>query len=155
MLPNATKETPCLFKCRIKVSRHSSKKNEKEPARARGRSYIRKTEAARHVEGLLIRAFNIEKIKQRIDDPIDCDIQAVFTFYFPKSVYFTKKGKRSHKLPDLSNLYQLPEDILQRTGIIVNDTQIESHDGSRRAPIDGVEYWLEIKILKFTPQILS
>ena len=151
MLQSVTKESHCLFKCRIKVPRHSSKKNEKEPARARGRTEIRKHEAARHVEGLLIRAFNIEKIKQRIDEPIDCDIHAVFTFYFPKSVYFTKKGKRSHKLPDLSNLYQLPEDVMQRTRIIANDTQIESHDGSRRAPIDGVEYWLEVKVFKFIP----
>lgn len=149
MLQSATKEDPCLFKCRVKVPRHSSKKNEKEPARARGRAYIRQTKSARHIEGLMIRAFNIEKIKQRIDDPIACDLRVVFKFYFPKSVYFTKDGKRSRKLPDLSNLYQLPEDVLQRTGIILNDTQIESHDGSRRAPIDCVEYWLEIELFSF------
>lgn len=33
---------------------------------------------------------------------------------------------------DLSNLYEFPQDILQKSGIIQNDCLIESHDGSRK-----------------------
>jgi len=36
------------------------------------------------------------------------------------------------QIPDASNLYQLPEDLLQAAGILLDDRQIESHDGSRR-----------------------
>jgi Holliday junction resolvase RusA-like endonuclease len=91
----------------------------------------------------------IEKLKQRIDDPIDCDIHAQFTFYFPESVYYTKKGDRSAKLPDLSNLYELPQDVMQDMGIIKNDTLICSHDGSRREAVEGSNYYLEIILRRF------
>ena len=41
--------------------------------------------------------------------------------------------KRSNEnLPDASNLYQMPEDLLGVAGIIEDDRQVESHDGSRR-----------------------
>jgi len=35
-------------------------------------------------------------------------------------------------IPDASNLYQLPEDLLEAAGILEDDRQVESHDGSRR-----------------------
>lgn len=38
----------------------------------------------------------------------------------------------SGNLPDLSNLYQCPEDLLQSADIIEDDRLIENHDGSRR-----------------------
>lgn len=34
--------------------------------------------------------------------------------------------------PDASNLYQMPEDLLQAAKVIEDDRQIVSHDGSRR-----------------------
>ena len=40
--------------------------------------------------------------------------------------------RKSGNLPDISNLYQMPEDLLQTTGIIADDRQIEDHDGSAR-----------------------
>lgn len=42
-----------------------------------------------------------------------------------------KRAMLGH-LPDASNLYQLPEDMLEAAGVIVDDRQIESHDGSAR-----------------------
>jgi len=36
------------------------------------------------------------------------------------------------RLPDLSNLYQLGEDALEKSGILENDRLISGHDGSRR-----------------------
>jgi Holliday junction resolvase RusA-like endonuclease len=35
-------------------------------------------------------------------------------------------------LPDASNLYQVVEDILESAGVLEDDRQIESHDGSAR-----------------------
>ncbi len=49
------------------------------------------------------------------------------------SIYSYGAWKRAGgNIPDASNLYQLPEDLLQAAGVIVDDRQIESHDGSRR-----------------------
>ena len=41
-----------------------------------------------------------------------------------------KRG--NDNLPDASNLYQMPEDLLESAGVLENDRQIDSHDGSRR-----------------------
>ena len=38
----------------------------------------------------------------------------------------------SGNLPDMSNLYQCPEDLLQAAGVIEDDRLVEHHDGSRR-----------------------
>uniref|UniRef100_A0A6M3L6Q1 Uncharacterized protein n=1 Tax=viral metagenome TaxID=1070528 RepID=A0A6M3L6Q1_9ZZZZ len=40
--------------------------------------------------------------------------------------------RTSKSLPDASNLYQMPEDILEAAGVLENDRQIESHNGSVR-----------------------
>jgi len=59
------------------------------------------------------------------DKPILGDVQATMLFYGA-----WKKG--SGNVPDLSNLYQMPEDLMQAAGVYLDDNQIESHDGSRR-----------------------
>lgn len=53
--------------------------------------------------------------------PIRTPVNVCFTFY---------RGTR-HRV-DLSNLYGLPEDALQKAGVLENDSLIESHDGSRK-----------------------
>lgn len=136
-----------LFKCMFPVSRHSSKKNEKEPGfnRRKSRFFIKATEAAILSKNELNNRLIVEKLKQRIDT-IGCDVNAKFIFYFPESIFYTKKGVRSKKLPDLSNLYEMPQDCLQAAKIIDDDTIIVSHDGSRRKPIEGARYWLQIEL---------
>jgi len=55
--------------------------------------------------------------------------------YGPVSLRILSFGawkRSSENIPDASNLYQAPEDILQAAGVIVNDRQVEDHDGSRR-----------------------
>jgi Holliday junction resolvase RusA-like endonuclease len=138
-----------LFKCRFKVPWHSSKKNEKMPARRGRRMFIMKTEDAKYAEGWMLSHLAKAKIASNVLVPIACDIQAQFKFYFPESVYYTKKNVKSETLPDLSNLCQLPEDCLQKIKIIKNDNKIESLDGSRRLPIKGDEYFLEITLFKY------
>jgi Holliday junction resolvase RusA-like endonuclease len=41
-------------------------------------------------------------------------------------------GHDSGNLPDLSNLYEAPQDLLQSAGVIYDDRLVEHHDGSRR-----------------------
>jgi len=42
------------------------------------------------------------------------------------------------RLPDMSNLYQAPEDLLQKAGVIEDDRQVVSHNGSQRVALcDG------------------
>ena len=139
-----------LFKCKIKTTKHGSKKNRKRIYRNRrtGRLFIGQEAATKSTLDQLLSRLQIEKLKSRIDT-IECDIQAKIIFYFPQSVYFTKKGHRSSKIADLSNLYQGVEDALQKAKIIKNDSQICSHDGSKRVPCDGTDYWLEIQLLKY------
>lgn len=50
---------------------------------------------------------------------------------------------------DLSNLYEFAQDVLQEAGIITNDVQIESHDGSRKL-YDKQNPRTEIYIAPFT-----
>jgi Holliday junction resolvase RusA-like endonuclease len=138
-----------VFSCFIPVGRHSSKKNEKKPMmnRGTGRFFVGKAAKAKISEDWLMNKLQIERLKQRVD-LIDFDINVKFTFYFPKTVFFTKTGERSKRLPDLSNLYELPADVLQKVRIISNDTLIVSHDGSRREPIEGNQYFLRIELTK-------
>lgn len=136
-----------MFKCKVLVQRHSSKKNEKVTRRRGNKTFIGKSDRAKQAEDWLILKLRSEKLKQRIDTITD-DLNAKFTFYFPESVYYTKKGDRSKKLPDISNLYELPQDVMQNIQIIENDTQICSHDGSRRAVSHDNNYYLEIELTK-------
>lgn len=149
LLSRSSRETApimtTVFKCRVQVPRHSSKKNEKRVHSHGRRLFIGKSDKAKLSENWLIQKLTVEKLKQRIDT-ITCDLNAKFTFYFPKTVYFTKKGERSLKLPDISNLYELPQDVMQKIKIIENDTQICSHDGSRRGVSEDNQYWLEIEL---------
>lgn len=86
---------------------------------------------------------NKQGFKQVIDEPL----WAIFHFYFTIDKYMTARNRINLKLPDLSNLYELPQDCLQDAGIISNDTLIHSHDLSRR--LIGQENKLEIFLLKY------
>ena len=140
-----------LFHCKFPVPYHGIKKNNKQIAynRATGRSFIRSSDKALFLQNWLTQKLTVEKLKQRIDT-ITQDVNIKFIFHIPESVYYTKQGVRSKKVADISNLYELPQDVLQKTKIIENDSQVESHDGSRRKPIKDNTAWLEIEITKST-----
>lgn len=65
-----------------------------------------------------------------IEDPV----HAEFHFYVKDKTH-----------GDLSNYYELPQDALEKAGIIKNDKQIYSHDGSR-IHIDKIWQRTEIKL---------
>ena len=76
----------------------------------------------------------------QISFPIHRDVHVAFFFTFKD--FYSKDGYRRKTIPDLSNLVQAPEDALQQAGIIKDDGQIVSLDGSRRLP--GKENILEV-----------
>lgn len=136
-----------IFKCLVEVNKHGVLKNSKRILKkwSSEQRFIGKSENAEYAQKYLNAVLMREKLKSRVDT-IDFDVNVKFVFHYPTSVYFTKAGKRSNKVGDLSNLYELPQDCLQKVGILANDSLIVSHDGSRRAPIEGVKYMLEIEI---------
>lgn len=137
-----------IFKCIIDLDRFPIKKNSKEifMNRSTGKRFISTNNKAKVLIDKLNAKLLTEKLKQRIDT-INYDVNIQMQFFFPKSVYFTKQGKRSSKVADLSNLYQAIEDSLQKVGILQNDSLICSHDGSGRYPIED-SYKLKIVITR-------
>lgn len=142
-------DSKILFRALIPVEKHAVKKNGRNIYRNRktNRVFLGKSEKLVSAENYLINHFFNLKFKQRLET-IDCAINAQFIFYFPESVYFTKKGLRNQKLPDISNLYQIVEDCLETAKIISNDTNIDSHNGSQRRPIANENHYLEIVLTK-------
>lgn len=136
-----------LFYARFRVSSHQSKKNGRPiyKSQASGRPFLGKTAELLQAEREML--VNIMRAKDGAA-PITAPINAKFTFWFHENKFWTKAGTRNKKLPDISNLYELPQDILQKAGVIFDDNLIESHDGSRRLPHkDGT--FLEIELTSF------
>ena len=136
-----------LFNCRFQVPKHISKKNQKRAFvnKRTGKGFLVQESKSKAVENWITQRLQIEKLKQRIETITD-DIQVSFILEFPKSIYFTKKGTRSNKVLDISNAIQVYEDALQKSGIIGNDSQICSLDGTKRTPIDDINYYVTIEI---------
>jgi hypothetical protein len=131
-----------IFRCIIQVSEHIVKKNGRNIFRNRATGQLFPGKSARLVkaENLLVKEFRDQWWKWNNSDinatttPINYPVNIMMLFYFRKNHFFTKKGNMNKKIPDLSNLYQLPEDCLQKAGVIENDFYICGHDGSRRLP---------------------
>ena len=136
-----------LFSCKFVVPSHSVKKNNKQISfnRATGKRFLRSNDKALFYEKWLTQKLIGEKLKQRIDT-IKEPVLIAFKFYYPESKYYTKKKEVFKNLADISNLYESPQDALQKAGILENDRLIEGHDGSRRIPIKDNAYYLEITI---------
>lgn len=138
-----------LFKCIIEIPKHGVKKNGKAifQNRSTGKRFIASNSKAQYLENYMNAQLLKEKLKARIDT-IKCDVNVAMIFYYPRKVFFTKQEKRSNRVADLSNLYEMPQDALQKVGIIENDSQICSHDGSRRMFIEENKFYLKIEITK-------
>lgn len=122
-----------LYHFIVPVDEHVVKKNGRSifVNKKTGRMFPGKSSKLITAEKHLINEFK----KQANRKPIEFPINLMMLFYFRRDIFYTKRGTQSKRLPDLSNLYQLPEDCLQQAGIITNDTIVSGHDGSRRMPI--------------------
>ena len=134
-----------LFYANIKVERHFTKKNSRPIYRRGGKPFLGKDPAFAKAENAMVQELRLQASNSRITQPFEDDVWAMFLFHFDN--YYVKDGsRRSKRIGDLSNLYQMPEDCLQKAGIIKDDSQICSHDLSRRIP--SSETYLEVFLLK-------
>ena len=103
------------------IGQPSVLKNSKRISKVRGRIIVRKSAKAERIE----KAFMLQLRAQHRGPTITVPIYIKFLFY---GAWKAKSGN----LPDLSNLFEAPQDCLQKAGVIQDDRQIESLDGSRR-----------------------
>lgn len=128
-----------LFKAYFPVPYHGTKKNQKhKPSDARIKAIEKRTKhLLTHLENKLF----VEKIKQRIDTPLNRSIQLTIKFYFPESII-----DRSKRVLTLASLYELPQIALVNSGIFLSAALVQSHDGSRCLPIRSNNHYLSIEI---------
>jgi Holliday junction resolvase RusA-like endonuclease len=138
-----------LFSALILTQKFAIKKNSKMILRNRatGRPFISSNPRAKSLEEMLVLRLRSLAMQKRLD-PITDYVNCKITFYFPRSVYFTKKGEISKLLPDLSNLFESVTDSLQKAQILENDRLISGFDGSRRMISKDNNYYLQIEITK-------
>lgn len=98
-----------------------TKKNHRPIYRAGGRPFIGKSQSLRDAEEFIYWRLIDQKRKNGILSCIAIPVQITFLFY-----------RKTHRRCDLSNLYELPQDALVKSGVLQDDALIESHDGSRK-----------------------
>lgn len=143
-------EPKLLFSAKVYVDRHVSKKNGRDTHGRGRRRFPGKSPKLRTAENTYMFQLLKQKRAHGINEPIRSDVHLLCRFYF-KNYYLKRKKVRSRKLNDQSNLYELPQDILKKAGIIEDDCQVCSHDGSRRLP--GDSNYTEIFIYEFTESV--
>jgi hypothetical protein len=158
-----------LFHSKFEVPTHAILKNGKEIRKVRKRvgramdvrrfiGKSRETIAAQeYITYKLSAARNLAPASVIKELPINRPVWCIFWFYYAD--YWTKKGQMKLNIGDQSNLYQMPEDCLQKAGILANDAWISSHDLSQRLPSPDDLNWLEIFVLELphgrTPRFKS
>lgn len=131
-----------LFEFKTEVAKHWSSKNNNRIRLAGKRIFCGKQEALlSDRQRLVLELKQAWAFKPPIMDPLHAEIK----FYFKD--FFTQKGAMNLKLGDLDNLLCLPLDAMQLAGIIENDAQFMSFDGSRKLPGDA--NILQITLRKF------
>ena len=127
-----------IYHAYFPVDEHVVKKNNRNifVNKKTGRMFPGKSKKLVSAENWLTMCFKSQLAKWGLSLPIQVPVKAQFVFYYPEDEFYTKQGTISRKLPDLSNLYQLPEDCLQAAGVIQNDWQIFSHTDCYRSPWD-------------------
>jgi len=135
--------TDPLFHAEFTVPFHAVKKNGKSlyKNRASGQMFVGSNKRVKEAEKEMCQILQLVKKRHtHLNFPLteDIHLEVIFTF----KDYFTKHMVRRKTLPDLSNLIELPQDCLQKVGIIENDSQVCFLDGSRRKP--GSENKIEI-----------
>ena len=136
-----------LFRAQIQVNEHVTKKNQHQALvnRKTGAAYVYLAAKAVKAQTHLTQMLQLQKNRQIQDAIIECDITCTLLFYFDD--FYTKKGTRNARLPDLDNLLSLPCDALTKSSVISDDKIICSFDGSRRLP--GKTNMIEIIISDF------
>lgn len=123
-----------LFTCVI-PGRPGILKNSKKICRMRdGRTFLKSSDKYAIWEQMALEHVKAQGMADKINFPVNLSCK----------FYFTNKKWE----PDLSNCYQGIEDVLQKTGVLLDDCWVYGHDGSRK--IFGARNdRIEITITKF------
>jgi len=145
-----------LFQTIIEVPFHGILKNNKQIFinKKTGKRFLTSSDKCKLAQSIIINKLTADKYSKKLNT-INEPVVAEFCFSYPKEIYYTKKGVKSNKVADMSNLYQLPEDCLQRSGILENDSLIENHGNSLRVPSINDKYYLIIRIFSIVQAALS
>lgn len=138
-LEQIAEATEVLFKA-VLEGRVGIKKNGKQISHRRGRIFVRTSENYKNWEGKARLQLLQSKAKSFCPMPIQTPVNLQCRFHFPNH-----QGE-----PDLSNLYQGIEDLLQEIGVIENDKFIYSHDGSKKI-FGSNRFFVEIELTHFIP----
>lgn len=130
----------------IEVEKHISKKNAYQVTGRGNKHWMRKASNITNAEDIMVLQMRQQAIHQKIYAPIGSDLHCMYVFYF-RDYYNKGTFLRNKKLNDLSNLIELPSDCLKTAGIIGDDCQICSFDGTRRMPSD--RNYIEIFIMDY------
>lgn len=126
----------------IDVPYHAVKKNGRLIYKAGNRNIIGKSKRLKDAEKYLYLAIKSHMNKIGFRETLKGDILARYIFFFDN--YETIKGKRSKMIPDLSNALEIVSDELQHAGVIEDDGDIVSFNGSTRRP--GKTNQLEVSL---------
>lgn len=136
-----------LFRAVLDVEHHVSKKNSKQSffnAKS-GRSWVKRSDRAIKAQNDIEAQLSLQRNRQLHGETIHGDVQVTLIFAFKD--FYTSKMMRNKRLPDLDNLFCLPLDALTNIGVLIDDQNVCSLDGSRRVP--GDKNTLEIIIMDF------
>jgi len=121
--------------------RHLTKKNSRPIfKKAKGKPFLGKSKELKETEHFLAFNFAIETRFFNIGYPLIYPVHCIYHFHFGP------EHSRSYKLCDLTNLFEIVSDALQASGIIKNDRQIYSVDGSRK--IMSNKTYLDVSLLR-------
>ena len=151
-------KTKVVLDVSFPVSRHAVLKNNKQIRKNRrtGQVFIGSNDKVIEAKENMLNYLEKYKKEYRIK-AVSNPVHVIFKFYFTDFYVKTGKneGKKSKRIPDLSNLYQLPEDCLENALIIKDDAQIIAHDGSRALPSLKDYNYIEIKVLELIGQSIN
>lgn len=115
-------KTQKVFEATIELPYHASQKNSKRIFKKRsGQLFLGSTSRVQTAKIILLRELQKRARTLGICKPFDHRLRAVLLFGFPRTKFFTKRGLENQKLGDCSNLAQIVEDALQKSGIIKDD----------------------------------
>lgn len=120
-----------FFYAEIEVQKHFSQKNDQTIRKKFGsrKKFISKGEKTKKYRRLLVNALSLAYKGETFTGPVNAAIK----FFYGMN----KDGKPTFRVIDLTNLEAGVEDSLQKAGIISDDKNILSKDGSGRFHHDG------------------
>lgn len=127
-----------MFSCEFRVPSHISKKNNRPIWGKRPGKSKRLVAMEQYMEIMFRRAY-------KKSEPLKPPYHLKMTFVFGNN------KKREYAICDLSNLIELPQDCLQKAGVIENDRFVMSFDGTRKVRGEGT--LLRVEVLPYSDEL--